>query len=69
MLPVPRRTGRGQRGVFEAPGQNGVRERAFGSPEYEKLCREHIDDALDLIRESDAFRVEFNTVRLHEHLA
>jgi hypothetical protein len=28
-----------------------------------------IEDALDLVREADAFRVEFNTVRPHEALA
>ena len=31
--------------------------------EYERLYREPIDDALDLVREADAFRVEFNTIR------
>ena len=51
------------------PGQNGVRERAFQSLKYERLYREQIDDGLDLVREADAYRVEFNTVRPHEHLA
>ena len=51
------------------PGQNGVRERAFQSLKYEQLYREQIDDGLDLVREADAYRVEFNTVRPHEHLA
>ncbi len=51
------------------PGQNGVRERAFGSLKYERLYREQIDDDLDLVREAEAFRVEFNEVRLHEHVA
>ena len=52
-----------------SPGQNGVRERGFESLKYERLYRQPIDDPLDLIRESDAFRVEFNTVRPHEALA
>lgn len=52
-----------------SPGQNGIRERAFQSLKYERLYREQIDDALDLVRAADAFRVEFNTVRPHEHLA
>jgi len=53
----------------KTPGQNGVRERAFQSLKYERLYREQIDDALDLVREAEAFRVEFNTIRPHEHLA
>ena len=53
----------------KSPGQNGVRERAFGSLKYERLYREHIDDALDLVREADAYRAEFNTVRPHEALS
>lgn len=51
------------------PGQNGVRERAFQSLKYERLYREQIDDALDLVREADAYRAEFNTIRPHEALA
>lgn len=46
-----------------SPGQNGVRERAFGSLKHERLYREPIDDPLDLIREADAFRAEFNEIR------
>jgi putative transposase len=53
----------------KSPGQNGVRERAFGSLKYERLYREPIDDALDLVREAGAFRREFNSVRPHEALA
>ncbi len=53
----------------KTPGQNGVRERAFGSLKYERLYREQIDDAMDLVRESDAYRHEFNTVRPNEALA
>lgn len=53
----------------KSPGQNGVRERAFGSLKYERLFREQIDDALDLVREAEAFRVEFNTIRPHEALS
>ncbi len=36
---------------------------------YERLYREQIDDATDLVREAEAFRVEFNTIRPHEALA
>ena len=52
-----------------SPGQNGVRERAFQSLKYERLYREAIDDALDLVREADAHRVEFNTIRPHQALS
>ncbi|WP_211336574.1 integrase core domain-containing protein [Luteococcus japonicus] len=51
------------------PGQNGVRERTFQGLRYERLHREQIDDALDLVREADAYRVDFNTVRAHERLS
>jgi len=46
-----------------------VRERAFGSLKYERLYRASIDDALDLGREAEAHRVEFNTIRPHESLS
>ncbi|WP_240730247.1 integrase core domain-containing protein [Dermacoccus sp. 147Ba] len=46
-----------------------VRERAFQSLKYERLYREQIDDALDLVREADAYRTEFNTIRPHEALS
>ena len=52
-----------------SPGQNGVRERAFGSLKYERLYREQIDDATELERHAEAFRVEFNTIRPHQALA
>ncbi len=52
-----------------SPGQNGVRERAFGSLKYECLYRAEITDAVTLDREAEAFRIEFNTIRPHEALA
>lgn len=51
------------------PGQNGVRERSFQALKYERLYREQIDDHLDLVREADTFRDEFNRTRPHEHLS
>ena len=36
----------------KAPGHDGVRERAFGSLNYERLYREQNDDALDLVRQA-----------------
>jgi transposase InsO family protein len=51
------------------PGQNGSRERGFGSLKYERLFLEEIPDALDLVAHADAWRVEYNTVRPHEALS
>ncbi len=51
------------------PGQNGVRERGFESLKYERLYRYPIDDGLDLAREAEAYRVEYNTIRPHEALS
>ena len=36
---------------------------------YERLYREQIDDPLELIREAEAFRIEFNQIRPHEALS
>ncbi|MFK0195860.1 Helicase associated domain protein [Kitasatospora sp. NPDC090308] len=51
------------------PGQNGSRERGFGSLKYEKLFLEEIPDALDLVRHAEDYRRDDNTVRPHEALA
>lgn len=67
--PASRPELRNDRTRVKTPGQNGVRERACGSLKYKRLYREQIDDAMDLVRESDAYRHEFNTVRPHEALA
>ena len=40
----------------KSPGQNGVRERAFGSLKYEHLYRLEIDDGFDLAREVESYR-------------
>ena len=52
-----------------SPGQNGVRERAFGSLKYEHLYRQEIDDGHDLSIETDRYRALFNQVRPHQTLA
>ena len=52
-----------------SPGQNGSRERGFGSLKYERLFCEEIDDVLDLVKHADSYRVEYNTVRPHEAIA
>jgi transposase InsO family protein len=52
----------------KSPGQNGVRERAFGSLKYEHPYRCEIDTLTDLAHESDAYRQVFNHIRPHEAL-
>ena len=52
----------------KSPGQNGVRERAFGSLKYEHLYRMEIETLQDLTREVAAYRQVFNHVRPHEAL-
>ena len=52
----------------KSPGQNGVRERAFGSLKYEHLYRLEIDDGHDLGLETETYRQLFNTVRPHQSL-
>jgi transposase InsO family protein len=51
------------------PGQNGSRERGFGSLKYERLFLEEIDDVLDLTVHAECYRVDYNTVRPHEALS
>jgi transposase InsO family protein len=52
----------------KSPGQNGVRERAFGSLKYEHLYRHEIDDGHQLGLEVERYRQLFNTVRPHQTL-
>ena len=54
-----------------SPGQNGVRERGFGSLKHEHLYRHapEIATLADLHREAEAYRHVFNHVRPHEALA
>jgi putative transposase len=54
----------------KSPGQNGVRERAFGSLKYEHLYRVHkqIATVEDLHREAEHYRGVFNHIRPHEAL-
>ncbi|MEU5846352.1 integrase core domain-containing protein [Saccharopolyspora shandongensis] len=51
-----------------SPGQNGVRERAFGSLKYEHLYRHEIGDGQALVVEAEHYRQVFNHVRPHEAL-
>lgn len=50
------------------PGQNGVRERAFGSLKYEHLYRLEIADGQTLATEAEQYRQVFNHTRPHETL-
>jgi DNA-binding NarL/FixJ family response regulator len=49
-----------------SPGQNGSRERGFGTLNYERLFLEEIDDVLDLTIHAERYRIDYNTVRPHE---
>ncbi|WP_322754485.1 integrase core domain-containing protein [Frankia sp. Cas3] len=51
-----------------SPGQNSVRERAFGSLTYGHLYRMEIETLDDLAREAAAYRQIFNHIRPHEAL-
>lgn len=51
------------------PGQNGSRERGFGTMKYEWLFRHDIDDAIDLTAQIDAYRTDYNGTRPHEAIA
>lgn len=51
------------------PGQNGSRERGFGSLKYERLFLEEVEHVLDLVAHAEDYRIEYNTVRPHEAIA
>ena len=51
------------------PGQNGSRERGFGTLKYERLYIDEIDDAVMLSQHAEDYRVEYNTIRPHEAIA
>lgn len=52
-----------------SPGQNGSRERGFGTLKYERLYLDEIDDAIMLAKHAEDYRIEYNTIRPHEALA
>lgn len=51
-----------------SPHTNGVRERAFGSLNYEHLYRHDITDGVDPARESERYRQILNNTRPYEAL-
>lgn len=50
----------------KTPGQNGSRERGFGSMKYEWLFREEIEHGLSLVEQINAYRADYNHIRPHE---
>ena len=53
----------------KSPGQNGSRERGFGTLKYERLFLDEIPDALTLVERAEDYRIEYNTIRPHEAIA
>jgi len=51
------------------PGQNGSRERGFGTLKYERLFTYEIDDAVMLAKHAEDYRTEYNQIRPHEAIA
>jgi len=54
---------------IRTPGQNGSRERGFGTPKYERLFLDEINDAVMLATHAEEYRIEYNQVRPHQALA
>lgn len=52
-----------------SPGQNGSRERGFGTLKYERLYIDEIDDAVVLAERAEDYRIEYNHIRPHEAIA
>ena len=59
----------GVRLVERLTGPDTAGDLPFGFLKYEWLYLEQIDDALDLVRQADAYRIELNTIRPREALA
>ena len=53
----------------KSPGQNGSRERGFGTLKYEQLFLDEINDAVTLAERAEDYRLEYNRVRPHEAIA
>lgn len=53
----------------KTPGQNGSRERGFGTLKYERLYIDEIDDAVMLAKHAEEYRIEYNQIRPHEAIA
>jgi hypothetical protein len=44
----------------DTPGQNGPRERGFGTLKYERLFIDEIDDAVMLAKHAEEYRLEYD---------
>ena len=53
----------------KTPGQNGSRQRGFGTLKYERLYLDEIDDALMLAEWAEDYRIEYNEIRPHEPIS
>jgi len=53
----------------KSPGQNGSRERGFGTLKYERLFLDDIPDALELVDRAEDYRIEYNEIRPHEAIS
>lgn len=53
----------------KSPGQNGSRERGFGTLKYERLYIDEIADAIMLATRAEDYRREYNEIRPHEAIA
>lgn len=53
----------------KTPGQNGSRERGFGTLKYERLFIDEIDDAVILAKHAEEYRIEYNQIRPHQAIA
>ena len=53
----------------KSPGQNGSRERGFGTLKYERLFIDEIDDAAMLAQHAEDYRIEYNETLPHEATA
>jgi putative transposase len=52
----------------KSPGQNGPRERGFGTLKYERLFIDEIDeidDAIMLAKHAEDYRLQYNQLRPH----
>lgn len=59
----------GVRLVERLTGPDIAGDLPFGFLKCERLYLEQIDDALDLVRQADAYRIESNTIRPRKALA
>jgi transposase InsO family protein len=53
----------------KSPGQNGSRERGFGTLKYERLFIDEIDDAVMLAKHAEEYRIDYNQIRPHQAIA